>query len=155
MSADQPERYVWILRKPEYNATDGEGAKEQARGKKSLTNFVNGLKRDTYRIDMTEEISRHVTHLPGLPDMPEGAMIDMVPDTQALIEASNQAGLPPPQTARELQPGEVVDEETGKPRHFMDNAPPARAFAKPKPNPLAALGERMEQWSNKNRGSGR
>lgn len=129
ISANQPERYVWILRKPEFNATDGEGAKEQARGKKALTNHINGLKRETYRLDITEEIARHVAHLPGMPDMPEGATIDMVPDTQDLIDASEKAGKPGPQKAIPLRHGDVIDKTTGKISNLIDglanHAPPA------------------------------
>ena len=112
--------YSWIPRAPVFDALDVQGAIEQGRRQKVMTNHIKGLKAETHRLDLPAEIARHVGTLGSAPETPAGVAIDLAPGLQKLIESSQNTPPVNAQITRFLQPGQFIDPDTGEVRDALD-----------------------------------
>lgn len=106
---DNQERMHAIPMGKSFDYTDPAGAKEQARRAAVLGQHIREMKTGTTRLNMLKEAERHISALPGAPELPEGIEIstaDSAAVSDALITTERAA-------VTSLRPGQVRHPSTG------------------------------------------
>ncbi|MCP5230689.1 MAG: helix-turn-helix domain-containing protein [Zoogloeaceae bacterium] len=75
---------------PTFHALDLAGAKEQSRRHGELRRWIAERKQDCDLLDLVEELRRHNTHSPAMPEAPIGARVEVTEEIAAMLAAVEQ-----------------------------------------------------------------
>lgn len=118
---------VQVMQDPDFNYTDGEGARYQQQLNSILNQHVRDLNKLTRKVDVLAEMSRHADARGGDVPVLTGPEIALSPELEAAVEAGK---LPAPENEPvQLGYGETLDRKTGEivrliPDHYTANHPP-------------------------------
>lgn len=86
----------WVERAKVYHPLDLAGAKEQQRLSSNFSRQLKDINSKTNKLDMGNEIKRHLSMLPPAPETPFGQTISLGQEVDALVESAKVANLATP-----------------------------------------------------------